>query len=152
MLLTNKKQMKIPNKFMRKVIIVSFIIGSIYGSFHLGRATTEPEKVYADREVIKVEKLRFEDIPLLMKICKAESENRQFNSKGDVLRGIKNPSDIGYCQISESINNDDARRLGYDIYTEQGNKDYAVHLFLEKGYAPWMASHKSNTPNGWSIE
>ena len=77
---------------------------------------------------------------MLVKICKAESGLRQFNSKGDVLRGKVNRSDIGICQINEVINNDEARRLGYDIYTEQGNKDYAVWLYMHRGSEPWNSS------------
>lgn len=143
------------NKLMEKVVFTAFIIGLIYGGFKTGQMTTQAENTsayIAPKEVIVKEKLKFEDFPLLMRICKAESGNRQFNSKGDVLRGHVEPSDVGYCQINEAINNDLARRLGYDIYTEEGNKAFAVHLFTTRGYAPWMASHKSNMPTGWSIE
>lgn len=116
----------------------------------MARSTIQPERVYA-KETIEVPVIQFEDIPLLVKICKAESGNRQFNSKGDVLRGRANPSDIGFCQINEYINNDYARKLGYDIYTEEGNKAFAVVLFLERGAQPWSASKKSSeNPNGWT--
>ena len=84
---------------------------------------------------------------MLQKICKAESGNKQFNSDGSVFRGIVNRADIGYCMINEPINNDYARKLGYDIYTEQGNKDFATILFNERGVQPWEAS--KCTTNGW---
>lgn len=120
------------------------------GALHFGMANAKTVEV--EREVVKTVGIKFEDIPLLVKICEAESGNRQFNKNGNVLRGRVNPSDIGFCQINEYINNDEARKLGYDIYTEEGNKAFAVHLFLTRGYAPWMSSHISNTPNGWSID
>ena len=105
-----------------------------------GKINTNTNTVYAEKEVIKEVGIKFEDIPMLVKICKAESGGKQFKVNGDVVRGVVNPSDIGYCQINEYINNDEARRLGYDIYTEQGNKDYAVYLFLTRGTEPWNSS------------
>ena len=83
--------------------------------------------------------------PMLMKICKAESGLRQFNKDGSVLRGRVNPSDVGFCQINEPIWNDTARKLGYDIYTEQGNKDMAMYIYLNFGSDPWNSSK-----TGWS--
>ncbi len=78
--------------------------------------------------------------PMLAKICKAESGNRQFNSKGTVLRGAVNPSDIGFCQINEPTWNDKAMELGYNIYTEKGNKDMALYIFNHQGTDPWNSS------------
>lgn len=84
--------------------------------------------------------------PFLQRICNAEvtgnpnKTSHQFNKDGSVVRGVLTPSDIGYCQINESINNDLARKLGYDIFTEQGNKDFAVYLFNTRGTQPWNAS------------
>jgi hypothetical protein len=91
-------------------------------------------------EVIKEVGTKFEDIPMLVKICTAESGGKQFKKNGDVVRGVVNPSDVGICQINEYINNDEARRLGYDIFTEKGNKDYAVYLFMHRGTEPWNSS------------
>jgi hypothetical protein len=120
------------------VILASYVIvgassAKVWNAIH-------PFTVYADKEVVVKETIKFEDIPMLVKICKAESGGKQFNSNGDVLRGKVTPSDIGYCQISEVYNNDLARKLGYDIYTEQGNKDFAVYLYFTRGVQPWMAS------------
>ncbi len=85
---------------------------------------------------------KFSNYPLLVKICKAESQNRQFAKDGDVLRGSVTPSDIGYCQINEPTWNDTARNLGkdYDIYTEEGNKNMAINIFLHEGSDPWNSS------------
>lgn len=99
-----------------------------------------PRIVTAEIEVPA--QLKFEDVPMLVKICQAESGSRQFEKNGDVLRGRVDSSDIGFCQINERYNNDEARRLGYDIYTEKGNKDFAVYLYLHKGVQPWSASTK----------
>lgn len=83
---------------------------------------------------------------MLQKICSAES-GKQFNKDGSVVRGAIDKSDIGYCQINERYNNDYARKLGLDIYSEQGNKEFATILFNERGVQPWDAS--KCTTNGW---
>lgn len=84
--------------------------------------------------------------PILQRICNAEvtgnpnTPSHQFNKNGSVVRGKTTPSDIGYCQINEPIWNDKARELGYDIYTEEGNKAFAVWLFNHYGSEPWYIS------------
>jgi len=143
-------------KYFKKWLLISakvcIAMWLLMGAFQTGLKLTPQKVVYADKEVVKLQELKFEDIPLLVKICNAESEGKQFLKNGDVVRGKVNHADIGYCQINETINNDEARRLGFDIYTEKGNKDYAVYLFLHRGTQPWNASKKSiDNPNGWTI-
>jgi len=134
---------------LKRVIIVSAVICLVLWGIVAG-ATYFPRVDIVEAQVIKEVGIKFEDIPMLVRICKAESGGQQFKKNGDVVRGLVNPSDIGYCQINEYINNDEARRLGYDIYTEQGNKDYAVYLFLNKGTRPWDSS--KCTKNGWGLK
>lgn len=128
-------------KWIKRTAIIAFMLGLATGSLKVGQATTAPKLVKADTIIKEVKiPIMFNDIPLLQKICKAESGNRQFNKDGSILRGVVNKSDLGFCQINETINNDLARKLGYDIYTEQGNKDFAVYLYLTRGSQPWDAS------------
>lgn len=83
---------------------------------------------------------------ILQEICNAEvtgnkhTPSHQFNKDGSVVRGHTTPSDIGYCQINEPIWNDKARKMNMDIYTEQGNKDFALYLFNNYGTEPWNSS------------
>lgn len=119
--------------------IICIIAWLMLGALKVGQHYF-PNKVYAQVQVEVQKELKFEDIPILIKICNAESGGRQFKKNGDVLRGLVTPSDIGFCQINEVINNDEARRLGFDIYTEKGNKDYAMYLFFHRGTQPWNAS------------
>ena len=120
-------------KFFKFMFKLSLLGLAVYTAFLFGSA--KPPIV---KEVLAEEK--FADYPLLVKICKAESQNIQFRKDGRVLRGAMNPSDIGFCQINEPTWNDIARKLGYDIYTEQGNKDMAVYIFLHEGSDPWNSS------------
>ncbi len=131
-------------KITKRAIIGMFVLQLCGWSLYLGSQLI-PVTVMAEKEVTKP--IKMEDIPMLVKICKAESGLRQFNAKGDVLRGKVNRSDIGICQISEYTWNDTARRMGMDIYTEEGNKAFAVWLFLQQGTKPWESS--KNIVNGW---
>ena len=129
--------------FCKRVMIGTAILLTALGLYVGGQVNVKlPELI----PVVEA-KDKFSEFPLLVKICKAESGNRQFEKSGRVLRGRVNPSDIGFCQIHEPIWNDKARELGYDIYTEQGNKDMAIYIFLTEGESPWNSSRGGK--NGW---
>lgn len=54
-----------------------------------------------------------------------------------MVRGKQNPRDIGKYQINEYWNGAEAKRLGYDIYTERGNTLMALYLYRTQGVHPW---------------
>jgi len=84
--------------------------------------------------------------PELKAICAAEStgdwnaEPKQFNDDGSVLRGIVNPSDIGQCQINEPTWGKEAKRLGFDIYQSNGNRQMANYIYETRGNQDWKYS------------
>lgn len=79
---------------------------------------------------------------------KCESDNRQFDENGNVLRGMYKPhDDVGKYQINERIWLKKSIELGYDIYTEQGNTKMALWLYEKYGLLPWKASF-----NCWKYE
>lgn len=89
----------------------------------------------------------FADIPVMIEVAKCESQFRQFNNKGEVL---KNPgsSAVGVFQIMGSIHGEFAdEKLGLDIYSLQGNAAYARYLYDKQGTKPWEADMKSK--NCW---
>lgn len=132
------------NGFRRLVMVVMFIALGASSAFVYRELN--PKVVNADpiiREVVAEQKLS--DYPILVKICNAESGGKQFKANGDVVRGRVNPSDIGICQINEAINNDQARKLGFDIFTQKGNEQMAIWMFVHEGTAPWNSSKA-----GWS--
>lgn len=131
----SERWLKIKNIFKRVGVLV-FAIG-FFCAILQSIQVVYPNQVFAESEVRKT---KTELPPILQRICKAESGNRQFNIKGDVLRNSKTPSDIGFCQIHETIWNDQARKMGLDIYTEEGNKQMAVWIFENYGTEPWNAS------------
>ncbi len=82
----------------------------------------------------------FADKPILATIAGCESHNRQVNKNGTVLRGEKNHYDVGVMQINELYHADEAKKLGYDIYTLDGNVAFARYLYNKSGAKPWMSS------------
>lgn len=78
------------------------------------------------------------DFEILSAIIEAESQWRQFTDDGvTVLRGRINPKDVGLCQINEKYHLEESRKHEEDIYTAEGNLDYCVRLYKEKGTSPW---------------
>lgn len=73
-------------------------------------------------------------------IAYCESGNTQWDSNGNVIRGVVNPMDIGKYQINTAVWGDEAYKLGYDVYTEDGNEAMALELYRRQGTDPWHAS------------
>lgn len=82
----------------------------------------------------------FADIPLLARIAECESHNRQYDKSGAVIRGEVNTMDVGVMQINELYHLDTSKKLGYDIYTIEGNVAYARYLYEKQGAKPWISS------------
>jgi hypothetical protein len=80
------------------------------------------------------------DKPLMAEISYCESRFRQYDKDGSVLRGIANPDDVGLFQINEHYHLERAKKMGYDIYSPEGNMAYARVIFNEQGPQPWSAS------------
>lgn len=77
---------------------------------------------------------------ILQKISWCESRDRQFNPDGSVHRGEVNSQDVGKYQINEYYHLDTSRKLGYDIYTLEGNTSYALYLYKHQSSKPWKWS------------
>ncbi len=82
----------------------------------------------------------FSDIPVMVEIAKCESRFRQYDVNGEVLRGEVNSLDRGVMQINEYYHGEDAKKLGFDILTIEGNTAYARYIFDKYGVRPWKSS------------
>jgi hypothetical protein len=89
----------------------------------------------------------FENYPVMAEVAGCESSFRQFGEDGDVIRGKVNKSDVGVMQINEYYHGKTADRLGINLYTLEGNMNYAEYLFEKEGTTPWLASSKC-----WGVE
>lgn len=83
---------------------------------------------------------RFKDSPILIEISKCESHFTQLNKDGTIHRGRVNKNDLGVMQVNSYYHIDASRKLGYDIYTLEGNLDYAEYLYKKEGTRPWNSS------------
>ena len=84
----------------------------------------------------------FENDPILAEIARCESSFRQYGPDGQVLRGKVNNGDIGMMQINKYYHEEDATKLGFDIYTLEGNLGYAKWLYRKYSDDPWVHSSK----------
>lgn len=87
--------------------------------------------------------------PALHGVCSCESsyegtrygQPRQFNPDGSVRRGVQNPKDIGECMINLDYWGETAAKLGYDVFTQQGNVKMANYIYEHEGLKPWTWSN-----------
>lgn len=91
-------------------------------------------------DVAKFVNQYYKDTPILAKVAKCESDMRQFDETGKILRGRANSNDVGVMQINEKYHLEDSKKMGIDIYTLEGNLKYGKYLYNEQGVAPWKAS------------
>ncbi len=84
----------------------------------------------------------FAETPILAEIARCESQFRQYNSDGDILRGKVNKSDLGVMQVNKYYHGEKAEELGFDLESIDGNLSYAKYLFDKEGSTPWNSSKK----------
>lgn len=84
----------------------------------------------------------FSDIPVLVEVARCESQFRQHDKYGNILRGVENNLDVGVMQINEYYHSRDSNKLGYDINTIEGNTAYARYLYEKSGLKPWNSSFR----------
>jgi hypothetical protein len=82
----------------------------------------------------------FDDLPIMIDVARCESRFRHLDKNGSVLRGVENSKDVGVMQINEYYHGKTSKKLGYDIYTLEGNMGYARYLYEKDGARPWLAS------------
>lgn len=92
------------------------------------------------KNVARFVKDYFADTPILAKIAACESHNRQYNTRGEVLRGEQNTYDRGVMQINILYHLETAQKLGLDLNSIDDNVAYARYLYEKQGAKPWMSS------------
>jgi len=128
-----------------------FLMTSMYGSGSMQanvgniqpvNTNTNPAVVSpTDRKAMEEYlKEHFADTPILIDIARCESTFTQFNKDGQVLRGRVDNADVGLMQINERYHLETAENMGIDIYTVDGNIEYAKYLYSKFGSKPWNAS------------
>ena len=98
-----------------------------------------------DKEFSSVEEFvkdYFSDVPIMAEVARCESTFRHYDENGNVLRGVVNRSDVGVMQINEYYHLKRSKELGINIYSIEGNVEYARYLYDKQGLQPWRASSR----------
>jgi hypothetical protein len=82
----------------------------------------------------------FADIPVMKDVAWCESKYRQTTLDGKVYRGEQVKEDVGVMQINETYHATNAKKLGLDLHSIEGNLMYARYLYERQGTTPWNAS------------
>ncbi|MCW9054771.1 MAG: hypothetical protein OQJ98_02205 [Candidatus Pacebacteria bacterium] len=101
-------------------------------------ASLKKSSAYVEQYV----RVYFSDIPEMAEVAQCESRFRQYDEDGNTLRGEENRRDVGVMQINEQYHLHDALEMGIDLYTLEGNLEYARHLYETMGLKPWKYSKK----------
>ena len=102
---------------------------------------TQKYNLYLYEKVLEKD-LKIKDFFRLKNIAYCESRWRQFDANGEVLRGTKVKTDLGYMQINEKWHGKEALALGHDLYSPEGNIAYGVQLYAKEGASPWVCKGK----------
>ena len=78
----------------------------------------------------------------MLSTISCESGFRQYDETGRVLRS--HTFDVGIAQINVDTWEDEARRLGHDIYTPLGNLEMARYILKVQGPDAWVCYKKLN--------
>ena len=96
-----------------------------------------PQLVFGNEEIVNI---YFADIPVMIEIAKCESGLRQFDWRGNALRGGMGSKMVGVFQIHADVHRETADLMGLDIDTLEGNIAYARRLYDKEGTGPWISS------------
>lgn len=110
---------------------------------HAEQQTVQPEVIEeAPKQLNTEEHIRqyFADVPIMIDVARCESQFRQFDEHGNVLRGVVNSKDVGAFQVNEKYHLETSHKLGLDIHTLEGNMAYARYLYDTQGTKPWVYS------------
>lgn len=130
---------------------VVFLMSSMYGTggptlamtanAAIATDTPAPKIILQDRASVESYlKAEYADTPILVDIAQCESDFRQYDSDGNLMRGKIDKDDVGVMQINEKYHAAQAKELGLDLSTIEGNVAYAKILYSKEGTSPWKAS------------
>ncbi len=139
-------RVKLYNSFMdkaeiwfRKATLVGIGVIFVWGLVSISGALIC--KALADEFIVEVPTQDSSLPPILRRIAACEGVS-QFDKNGNVTKGRINKHDIGKFQISETHWGATAKKLGYDIYTLEGNTAMAKWLLANYGSTKWYLSSK----------
>jgi hypothetical protein len=99
----------------------------------------EAKALVANWEVVQAIERYFKDTPVIARVAYCESRFRQ--------NAVSPTADFGVLQVNK-MHEEQAKELGHDIHTLEGNLGFSRYLYDTQGLQPWSASKKcwSATP------
>lgn len=97
--------------------------------------STDSAKIY--NRIITASKEHGIDPNVALGIAKCESDFKQYSDDGQVIRGAQNHNDVGIFQINEQYHLDRSEKLGFNLYSTEGNIAYAMYLMKKEGTRHW---------------
>ncbi len=138
--------------YLKIALIVATVVSPQLGGSNAGETISDKNitQINISQSVMKAPKSPLppqkqisSELPLLFaRIAYCESRDRQFKKDGTILRGTANPYDIGRYQINSIHWEEEAEKLGIDMYTEDGNEAMALYIYKKFGTKPWRSSQK----------
>lgn len=124
-------------RLAHKTLQAAGIVAILALAFAFGGAFYSTETITVSANTIELAS------PILERIASCESHGHQLNPSGQVLLNVNNNGtvDIGRYQIN-SIHEAEATKLGYDLFTLEGNSAYAKYLYSTRGTSDWSSSAK----------
>ena len=80
--------------------------------------------------------------PQAIEVAWCESNLRQYNANGAVLRGRENPNDIGVFQINYWIHRKEIEKQALDVTKVEDNVKFAAFLWQRNEWRDWKWSAK----------
>jgi hypothetical protein len=134
------KMKRLLKKLLFWFVVVCMLAGVIQ-YFRWAYPTTITKEVV--KEVIINQEIKY---PILDKIAMCESNNKHFDTNGQVLvrgnTGNRASVDVGTYQVNIMYHGKKATEMGLNLFDQQDNRTYAVYLFETQGTEPWSASKK----------
>lgn len=137
--------MKLKNVVSAMIVLVSLLLLSSVATaaragekedFVVTLDKLSPEQV----ATLKRSYYSFEGDLELLKAAYCESSFEHTNPDGSVKVGEVDPRDKGLMQINTGYHLADSKRLGFNIFDEEGNRQYARFLKRHQGMRPWKPS------------
>lgn len=122
-------------------LLLSIIVSLFYFNLKIAGETVEVQT-----DPIEVVEPIIPQVLLDIAWCESNmsQDKKGYNYRYKIVDGQKIKylwsTDIGYWQINDYYHLEDSKKLGIDIYTYEGNRDYALLLYNKNGVKDWGAS------------
>lgn len=135
--------MNYTKKYTKYILLVSAFLFPLITSastYEERAQAREIDRSVSSEEIQTLVEALFGPTSPMVDIIRCESHFRQFDASGVILRSYTD--DVGIAQINIDAHGEEALRMGIDIYSIEGNLQFARYLFDLQGTLPWVCAKK----------